>query len=87
MAEGTLIELDRRLRIALEGLGPREEDSIKARDNRMRIQHILVARLGLGSEGKVTLEELGGRYDVSRERIRQLEAQGLEQLRKVIQKD
>jgi len=43
---------------------------------------ILMMRFGLGDEGEKTLEEVGARFNVSRERVRQLENKALRKLRK-----
>lgn len=43
---------------------------------------ILTMRFGLGDEGEKTLEEVGERFNVSRERVRQLENKALRKLRK-----
>ncbi len=56
---------------ALKGLNPREQDIITKR------------RL---TEPPMTLEELSKFYDISRERIRQLEMRALEKLRKAVRK-
>jgi RNA polymerase primary sigma factor len=42
---------------------------------------ILRLRFGIGEEGEHTLEEVGRRFDVTRERIRQIEAKALRKLR------
>jgi RNA polymerase primary sigma factor len=42
---------------------------------------ILRLRFGIGEEGEYTLEEVGQRFDVTRERIRQIEAKALRKLR------
>jgi RNA polymerase primary sigma factor len=42
---------------------------------------ILRLRFGIGEEGEHTLEEVGQRFDVTRERIRQIEAKALRKLR------
>jgi RNA polymerase primary sigma factor len=42
---------------------------------------ILRLRFGIGQEGEHTLEEVGQRFDVTRERIRQIEAKALRKLR------
>jgi len=42
---------------------------------------VLRMRFGLGKEGPLTLEEIGTRIDVTRERIRQVEANALRRLR------
>ena len=53
---------------ALAGLTQKEAD-------------ILRLRFGIGEEGEHTLEEVGQRFDVTRERIRQIEAKALRKLR------
>ena len=52
----------------LEGLSPRERD-------------ILVLRFGLGGERPHTLEEVGKKFNVTRERIRQIEAKAIRKLK------
>jgi RNA polymerase primary sigma factor len=52
---------------ALLGLTPRE-------------QHILRMRFGIGGAAEHTLEEIGKKFGVTRERIRQIEAKALEKL-------
>ena len=42
---------------------------------------ILRLRFGIGEEGEHTLEEVGQRFDVTRERIRQIEAKALRKLK------
>jgi RNA polymerase primary sigma factor len=44
-------------------------------------KEILRLRFGIGEEGEHTLEEVGRRFDVTRERIRQIEAKALRKLR------
>jgi RNA polymerase primary sigma factor len=46
-----------------------------------REQNILSLRFGLGDDSPLTLEEIGRRYGVTRERIRQIEGEGLKKLR------
>jgi RNA polymerase primary sigma factor len=53
---------------ALDGLTQRERD-------------VLRLRFGIGAEGGLTLEEVGERFALTRERIRQIEAQALRKLR------
>jgi RNA polymerase sigma factor (sigma-70 family) len=43
---------------------------------------ILKLRFGLGEDGEKTLEEVGARFEVSRERVRQLENKALRKLRR-----
>ncbi len=44
-------------------------------------QQILRLRFGIGADGEHTLEEVGERFSVTRERIRQIEAKALKKLR------
>ncbi|MGH7393356.1 MAG: sigma-70 family RNA polymerase sigma factor, partial [Candidatus Rokuibacteriota bacterium] len=53
---------------ALAGLSPRERD-------------VLRLRFGIGGEPGLTLEEVGARFALTRERIRQIEVQALRKLR------
>ena len=46
-----------------------------------RERRVLECRFGLGGEQEQTLEEVGRRFDVTRERIRQLETRALRKLR------
>jgi RNA polymerase primary sigma factor len=64
------LENDRRSKLseALKELTPREE-------------RVLRLRFGLGYESEHTLEEIGRSFDVTRERIRQIEAKGIRTLR------
>lgn len=62
-------ELRKRLCEELDELSPRE-------------RMIIVERYGLDGKGSRTLEELGHKYKVSRERIRQIEKRGLQKLRR-----
>jgi RNA polymerase primary sigma factor len=49
-----------------------------------RERNIILYRFGLNQEGEPqTLEQLGGRFGVTKERIRQLETRALEKLRKI----
>ena len=61
---------DRRKKLAeaLKDLAPREE-------------RVLRLRFGLDDESEQTLEEIGRTFDVTRERIRQIEASGIRRLR------
>ncbi len=49
---------------------------------RVREQEILRLRFGLGEEDPLTLEEIGRRHNVTRERIRQIEMNALNKLRR-----
>jgi RNA polymerase primary sigma factor len=66
----TLLTQDLTMQIerALSGLSDKEAE-------------ILRLRFGLGDDGEHTLEEVGQRFDVTRERIRQIEAKALRKLR------
>jgi RNA polymerase primary sigma factor len=61
-------ELTTQVKRALSSLTPKEEE-------------ILRLRFGIGVESPLTLEEVGERFSVTRERIRQIEAQALRKLR------
>lgn len=47
---------------------------------------VITLRFGLNDEDTLTLESIGKRFGVTRERIRQIEAKAIEKLRKIIQK-
>ncbi|HSP95661.1 MAG TPA: RNA polymerase sigma factor RpoD [Candidatus Dormibacteraeota bacterium] len=63
------IRLREQTRTALAALTPREEQ-------------VLRLRFGLGEKTDYTLEEVGQRFEVTRERIRQIEAKALRKLRR-----
>ena len=63
------IRLREQTRQALASLTPREEQ-------------VLRLRFGLGEKTDYTLEEVGQRFEVTRERIRQIEAKALRKLRR-----
>jgi RNA polymerase primary sigma factor len=65
--DAAAVDLSKQLDIALSHLPEREAD-------------ILRLRFGTANDQSLTLEEVGRRYGVSRERIRQLEARALKQL-------
>lgn len=48
-----------------------------------RERRVIMLRFGLGGEGEHTLEEIGRQFDLSRERIRQIERGAMEKLRNV----
>lgn len=60
--------LSEEIKDLLEGLSPREKD-------------ILILRFGLGGERPHTLEEVGKKFNVTRERIRQIEAKAIRKLK------
>jgi RNA polymerase primary sigma factor len=62
-------DLRRQVEKALGSLTPKE-------------QQILRLRFGIGEEAEHTLEEVGRRFDVTRERIRQIEVKALRRLRR-----
>jgi RNA polymerase primary sigma factor len=45
---------------------------------------ILRQRFGLGTEQELTLKEIGDKYNLSRERIRQLQEQALQKMRRAL---
>ena len=61
-------DLTDQMQRALSRLSPRERD-------------VLRLRFGIGDERSHTLEEVGERFALTRERIRQIEAQALRKLR------
>jgi RNA polymerase primary sigma factor len=61
-------DLNTRLQQLLEVLTPRE-------------RRVIMLRFGLGGEGEHTLEEIGKQFDLSRERIRQIEQAAMGKLR------
>ena len=44
---------------------------------------IIVRRFGLGTDTDQTLDEIGQRYNLSRERVRQIQVQGLAKMRRM----
>ncbi len=67
-------ELADRVKSILMTLSPREEKIIRL-------------RFGIGEEAEYTLEEIGKRFNVSRERIRQIEKKALNRLRHSTRRD
>lgn len=67
-------ELTERIKGILATLSPREEKIIRL-------------RFGIGEDGEYTLEEIGKRFHVSRERIRQIEKKALNRLRHSTRRD
>lgn len=67
-------ELADRVTTILETLNPREEKIIRL-------------RFGIGEDAEYTLEEIGKRFSVSRERIRQIEKKALNRLRHSSRRD
>tara|TARA_Y100000780_G_scaffold232484_1_gene264477 strand:- start:7803 stop:10112 length:2310 start_codon:yes stop_codon:yes gene_type:complete len=60
---------------SLQGLVLKVIDSLDERE-----AEVIKLRFGLGGEDPMTLEEVGGRFNVTRERIRQIESKALEKL-------
>ncbi len=67
-------DLSEKIRNLLSTLSPREEKIIRL-------------RFGIGEEGECTLEEIGKRFGVSRERIRQIEKKALARLRQMTENE
>lgn len=82
----TLIDVDQR---PLEELVSSENDAAKLRGKLMNLasieQDILRQRFGLDGATPRTLTEIGNQYDLSRERIRQLQQRALENLRRTLE--
>ena len=51
---------------------------------KVREEQILRMRFGIGEKSDFTLEEVGQRFAVTRERIRQIEAKSLKRLRRLL---
>ena len=49
-------------------------------------REVITLRFGLNDEDTLTLESIGKRFGVTRERIRQIEAKAIEKLRKITKK-
>ncbi len=67
-------DLSEKVRNLLSTLSPREEKIIRL-------------RFGIGEDSEYTLEEIGKRFGVSRERIRQIEKKALSRLRQITKKE
>jgi RNA polymerase primary sigma factor len=63
-----------KMRKLLSTLGPREEAMMRM-------------RFGIGYEGEDTLETIGRRFGVTRERVRQIEAKALGEMRKILDRE
>lgn len=64
------ISMSEKIEEALSSLSEREED-------------ILRMRFGIGYDESYTLDEIGSRYSLTRERIRQIERRALKKLRQL----
>lgn len=65
----------------LGDLGEALEEASRAIGLTDRSQRILWLRFGFGGDSDITLEKIGEIYDISRERVRQLEGESLKKLR------
>lgn len=83
---------DRTLAEAIASDGPRPDEQVIALDEELRAkrlllrlspmeQDIITRRFGLGSDDDETLEEIGRSYRLSRERVRQIQVQGLQKIK------
>ena len=50
-----------------------------------RTREIVVNRYGLEKENRMTLEAIGKTYDITRERVRQIETAALKKMRSLLQ--
>jgi RNA polymerase primary sigma factor len=82
---------DRTLAEAIAADGPRPDEQVIALDESLRAkrllqrlspmeQDIITRRFGLGTDDDETLEEIGRSYRLSRERVRQIQVQGLRKI-------
>jgi RNA polymerase primary sigma factor len=82
---------DRTLAEAIASDGPSPDEQVIALDEIVRVKRllrllspmekdILTRRYGLGSDDDETLEEIGRSYALSRERVRQIQVQGLKKI-------
>jgi RNA polymerase primary sigma factor len=82
---------DRTLAEAIASDAPRPDDQVIALDEALRAHRVLQRltpmendiirrRYGLGTDDDETLEEIGRTYDLSRERVRQIQVQGLKKI-------
>jgi RNA polymerase primary sigma factor len=67
-----IVDLSTQVAKALTTLTPKEQDIIRL-------------RFGIGDDVPRTLEEIGKRYELTRERIRQIEMKALRRLRQPLQ--
>lgn len=61
---------------------PQHSSKKLLKDLRERDRHVLESRFGLKEEGKRTLESIGQEYDITRERVRQIQDAALKAIRK-----
>ena len=71
-----MIEKAKRLELIKEWLGALEQTE----------HSIITMRFGLEEKDPETLESIGKRFDVTRERIRQIESKAMEKLKRIIKK-
>jgi RNA polymerase sigma factor (sigma-70 family) len=91
------VELVEKVRAPLSAFlkpgAPTPEEQALARDLQSRVRRhllrlsdrereVICLRYGIGTDHEHTLEEIGRRYSVSRERIRQVEAAAMKKLRR-----
>ena len=65
----------------IAGLSKRPRREVLAESDTARSQRVLRMRFGIEMNTDHTLEEVGKQFDVTRERIRQIEAKALRKLR------
>ena len=69
-----------------EGISMREEIEKWLAELKDKEKEVICLRFGLEGQEPMTLEEIGNRFDLTRERIRQIEAAALVKLRNIIAK-
>ena len=87
---------DRTLAEAIAGDGIAPDEQVIGRDEQLRIKRLLTKlspmeidiitrRYGLGSDDDETLEEIGKSYSLSRERVRQIQVQGIKKIQRDVE--
>ena len=87
---------DRTLAEAIAGSGIAPDEQVIAHDEETRVKRmltkltpmeidIITRRFGLGTDDDETLEEIGKSYSLSRERVRQIQVQGIKKIQRCVE--